>query len=240
MYYKNNHIVAFCWHQLSFRTNTHTHLMALCPELPAWAGTRKVKSIKMLLKQETVASAGPHASHSVFYRPDALTATQPTASKHWRQLCFDRSYHWHCVHISSTQKPVKTRVLTKKNLCSQMAQVSNSSCAPLVTQTTVSKDILTLIALTATSEYNQLVTSFLHPPAPMQDCWGKMCCSLLDLTFMSNEEYSTCLLFTLRHATRAYFAVEPSDGLTILCLFCLCRFHGRQRKQMSGFLTKPE
>jgi len=51
-----------------------------------------------------------------------------------------------------------------------MAQVSNSSCAPLVTQTTVSKDILTLIALTATSEYNQLVTSFLHLPAPMQDC----------------------------------------------------------------------
>jgi len=26
----------------------------------------------------------PH--HSVFYRPDALPATQPTASNHWRQL----------------------------------------------------------------------------------------------------------------------------------------------------------
>jgi len=46
-----------------------------------------------------VASAGPYASlhcsrqittpaphHSVFYRPDALPAAQPTASKHWRQL----------------------------------------------------------------------------------------------------------------------------------------------------------
>ena len=27
----------------------------------------------------------PASHHSVFYRPDALPATQPTASKHWRQ-----------------------------------------------------------------------------------------------------------------------------------------------------------
>ena len=30
----------------------------------------------------------PAPNHSVFYRPDALPATQPTASKHWRQK------HW--------------------------------------------------------------------------------------------------------------------------------------------------
>ena len=47
--------------------NTHSCLMALCPGLPGWAGTRKVK---------------PHPSD--FYRPDALPAAQPTASKHWR------------------------------------------------------------------------------------------------------------------------------------------------------------
>ena len=34
-------------------------------------------------KQTT--TLAPH--HSVFYRPDALPATQPTASKHWRQKC---------------------------------------------------------------------------------------------------------------------------------------------------------
>jgi len=62
--------------------------------------TRKVKPIRILLKQETVSGNGiswAHASllctslqtdnmptphHSVFYRPDALPAAQPTASKH--------------------------------------------------------------------------------------------------------------------------------------------------------------
>ena len=89
------------------RTHTHTHthslLTALILGLPRWAGTRKVKPIRILLKQETVSGSGiswavcksahrsrqittpaPHHSR-VFYRPDALPATQPTASKHWRQ-----------------------------------------------------------------------------------------------------------------------------------------------------------
>ena len=83
-------------------THTHTHLTALFPGLPRWAGTRKVKPIWILLKQETVSGSGiswdtcksaPHSiqitmptpHRSVFYRPDALPAAQPTASKHWRQ-----------------------------------------------------------------------------------------------------------------------------------------------------------
>ena len=82
-------------------THTHTRLTALFPGLPAWAGTRKVKPIWILLEQETVGGSGiswamckfaprfrrittPAPHHSVFYRPDALPATQPTASKHWR------------------------------------------------------------------------------------------------------------------------------------------------------------
>ena len=77
-------------------------LTALCPGLPRWAGTRKVNPIWILLEQETVGGSGiswaicksaprsrqittPAPHHSVFYRPDALPATQPTASKHWRQ-----------------------------------------------------------------------------------------------------------------------------------------------------------
>ena len=74
--------------------------MALFPGLRRWAGTRKVKPIWILLKQETVSGSGiswgicksaprsrqittlaPH--HSVFYRPDALPAAQPTAPKQW-------------------------------------------------------------------------------------------------------------------------------------------------------------
>ena len=38
-------------------THTHTRLTALCPGLPGWAGTRKVKPIWILLKQETVSGS---------------------------------------------------------------------------------------------------------------------------------------------------------------------------------------
>jgi len=63
------------------------------------ASTRKIKPIWTLLKQETVSGSGiswavcksaPHSRqtttptphHSVCYRPDAVPAAQPTASKH--------------------------------------------------------------------------------------------------------------------------------------------------------------
>ena len=36
----------------------NSHLTALCPWLPTWAGTRKVKPIWILLKQETVSGSG--------------------------------------------------------------------------------------------------------------------------------------------------------------------------------------
>jgi len=93
-------------------THTHTRLTALFPGLPGWAGTRKVKPIWILLKQETVSSSGiswalcksaprsrqittPAPHHSVFYRPDALPATQPV-------LCVSRLQLFQCtvaVHI---------------------------------------------------------------------------------------------------------------------------------------------
>ena len=89
-------------HTIHTHTHTHTRLTALFPGLPGWAGTRKVKPIWILLKQETASGSGiswavcksaprsrqitmPAPHHSVFYRPDALPAAQPTASKHWRQ-----------------------------------------------------------------------------------------------------------------------------------------------------------
>ena len=84
------------------RQYTHTHPFdGPFPGLPRWAGTRKVKPIWILLKQETVSGSGiiwaickseprsrqittPTPHHSVFFRPDALPAAQLTASKHWR------------------------------------------------------------------------------------------------------------------------------------------------------------
>ena len=85
--------------------HTHTHpFKGPFLGLPRWAGTRKVKPIWILLKQETVSGSGiswaicksavcislqtdNHATlhHSVFYRLYALPAAQPTASRHWRQ-----------------------------------------------------------------------------------------------------------------------------------------------------------
>ena len=84
-------------------THVHTRLMALCPGLPGWASTRKVKPIWNLLKQETVSGSGiswaicksaprsreittpaPHCS--LFHRPNALPATQPMTSVYWRQM----------------------------------------------------------------------------------------------------------------------------------------------------------
>ena len=89
--------------QFIYITYTHTSLTALFLGLPRWAVTRKVKPVWILLKQETVSGSGiswdicksapqsrqittpaPHCS--VFYRPDALPAAQPTASKHWSYL----------------------------------------------------------------------------------------------------------------------------------------------------------
>ena len=89
--------------QTVIHTHTHTRLTALFPGQPGWAGTRKVKPIWILLKQETVSGSGiswaiyksapcsrqittPATHHSVFYRPDALPAAQPTVSKHWRDV----------------------------------------------------------------------------------------------------------------------------------------------------------
>jgi len=81
----------------SIHTHTHTRLTAPFPGLPGWAGTRKVKPMWILLKQETVSGGGiswaicksapcsrqitmPAPHHSVFYRPDALPAAQQRQS----------------------------------------------------------------------------------------------------------------------------------------------------------------
>ena len=90
--------------QLWVHTHTHTHLTALFSRT-IWVSwhqkDKKVKPIWILLKQEKVSGSGiswaicksaprcrqitmPAPHHSVFYRPDALPAAQPTVSKHRR------------------------------------------------------------------------------------------------------------------------------------------------------------
>ena len=70
---------------------------------------QKGKPIWILLKQETVSGSGiswavcksapcsrqittPAPRSPVFYRPDALPAAQPTASKHWRQYLLTHTH----------------------------------------------------------------------------------------------------------------------------------------------------
>ena len=52
----------FRWPAIDFlqyrHTYTYTRLTALFPSLPGWAGTRKVKPVWILLKQETVSGSG--------------------------------------------------------------------------------------------------------------------------------------------------------------------------------------
>ena len=96
---------------LPTRTHTHTHpFNGPSPGLPRWASTKKLKPIWILLRQETVSGSdirratcksAPRSSqitmpvphHSFFYRPDALPATQPTASKHWRHYMLNHGIH---------------------------------------------------------------------------------------------------------------------------------------------------
>jgi len=92
-----------CWTRVNVALScTHSRVTAFFLGLPKWTGTRKVKPIWILLKQETVSGRGiswaicksapcsrqtttPATHRSVFYTPDALHAAQPTVSKHWRQ-----------------------------------------------------------------------------------------------------------------------------------------------------------
>jgi len=58
-------------------THTHTRLTALCPGLPGWAGNRKVKSIWILLKQETVSGSGISWPYSSLLQTDNHASTPP-------------------------------------------------------------------------------------------------------------------------------------------------------------------
>jgi len=113
-------------------THTHTHKHTFngpFPGLPRWAGPRKVKPIWILLKQETVSGSGiswaicksaphsrQHPTTQVFYRPDALPAAQPTASKHWRQQNWRQSHRY-----KVTQKKFRLSFIE----CQVTSEVSN-------------------------------------------------------------------------------------------------------------------
>jgi len=125
---------------------------------------QKGKAIWILQKQETVSGSGvswvvckstpccrqitmPVPHHSVFYRPDALPATQPTVSKHWRQfyLVVLSNTHTHThTHIflgllgwSGTRKVKPIWILLKQDTVSgsgiSWAICKSASCSRQIT-----------------------------------------------------------------------------------------------------------
>jgi len=52
------HVIMTILQQENTHTHTHTQFIGPFPELPRWAGTRKVKPIWILLKEETVSGNG--------------------------------------------------------------------------------------------------------------------------------------------------------------------------------------
>ena len=92
--------------------------------VPPSAGPLLSLPLRILLKQETVSGSGnswaicksishqitmPAPHHSVFYRPDALPAAQPTASKLWRLSHLNGSCHLslECMFASITRTIIR-------------------------------------------------------------------------------------------------------------------------------------
>ena len=109
--------------------HTHTRLMALCPGLPRWAGTRKVKPIWILLKQETVSGSGiswaicksapcsrqitmPAPHHSVFLQV-GCPSCHPTNSV----KALKAQHDTHAVHMHSTYAKFELIVLWSFRWC---------------------------------------------------------------------------------------------------------------------------
>ena len=102
-----------CNHRRKFfykKQHTHTRLTALFPGLPGWAGTRKVKPIWILLKQETVSGSGiSWAVCKSAYRSRQITTPAPHHSVFLQAGC--PSYH-----RTNSVKALKAQETTAKNL----------------------------------------------------------------------------------------------------------------------------
>ena len=65
--------------------STHTCLTALCPGLPGWASTRKVKPIWILLNRQWVAAASAGLYASLHVAPDRQPRRHPT-TRRWQSM----------------------------------------------------------------------------------------------------------------------------------------------------------
>ena len=87
--HKDDHLHRTDIHKVDNPLNTHTRVTAPFPGLPGWAGTRKVKSIWILLKQETVSGSGiSWAICKSAPRSRQMTTPAPTLSFFTRRMPF--------------------------------------------------------------------------------------------------------------------------------------------------------
>ena len=122
----------------TLHTRTHNCLTALFPRLPGWSGTRKVKLIWILLKQETVSGSGiswaicksaprssqiitPATHHSVFLQAGCPSCCPTNSVKALKVLmggillellcAMLRYVVWHmCSRLSSVDSPLTIRI----------------------------------------------------------------------------------------------------------------------------------
>ena len=60
-------------------------------------------------RSREITTPAPH--HLIFYRPDALPAAQPTASKHWRQQCIRSVLKYYLVSLTQPCHTIPYRIL---------------------------------------------------------------------------------------------------------------------------------
>jgi len=83
--------------------------------------------MQICTSHQTITTPAPH--HSIFYRPDALPATQPTVSKHWRPKTGIR----HTLKIWLTQKVIII-VIIQQNFCYTTIITVKITCEELCEQ----------------------------------------------------------------------------------------------------------
>jgi len=195
--------------QIHDDTHTHTRARAFNGPflgLPRWAGTRKVKPIWILLKQETVSGSGfswaicksaprsiqitmPATHHSFFYRPDALPVAQPTASKHWRHE------HWRHMYTNTwwsvTLSVIKTKTCNHSNLNLKY----HTAWSGLLTE-----HIFRIVSVFQSQHMSDLVI-FINNVQVTDDCW-----MILQSRHLSQSTvHDVCFHYTLQLRHKTYF-----------------------------------
>ena len=176
------HVLISFW----FNVIVHTHTPIQWPSVRDYPSTRKAKPIWILLKQETVSGNGiswaicksaPHSRqittpalhHSVFYRPDALPAAQPTASKHWKLFN---------VIVSNLKSAVCFMSVCAQNEANTYSTVALTFTTTTPTNSTISQPVSTSLPYSLPYCRNSLPTDFTLKSSYLNPNWFTKLCVL--------------------------------------------------------------